>query len=196
VKTTIIISALAALALGTAASAQPAGRADANANGSVSRAEFAARLDRRFARLDVNRDGVASAAELSARKQGARGQGGKRAGRMGGRASVAERFARMDANGDGAVTLAEMQALDARRGERAGQRGERRGGMARGGPARDGVPRGVGRMDVNGDGAVSRAEFQARGQTRFARLDLNRDGAITPAERQSVRAARQERRAR
>lgn len=183
-KTTIIISALAALALGTAASAQPAGRADADANGSLSRAEFSAQLDRRFARLDVNRDGVATAAELSARKQGARGGRANRAGRMGGRASVAERFARMDANRDGAITLAEMQAVDARRAER------------RGGKARGGMPRGVGRMDVNGDGAVSRAEFQTRGQTRFARLDLNRDGAITPAERQSVRAARQERRAR
>lgn len=185
-KTSIIITtALAALAFGAAASAQTAGRADANANGSVSRAEFTAQLDRRFARIDVNGDGVATAAELSARRQGARG--GERAGRSAqgrGRATVAERFARMDANRDGAITLAEMQAASDRRGER-------RGAMANGGRAR-----GAGRMDANGDGAVSRAEFQARGLTRFATLDLNRDGTITPAERQNAKAARQEPRAR
>lgn len=173
-KTTVITTALAALLLGSAVSAQPAPRAGA----AMTRADFSARLDRRFARLDANRDGVASAAELGARKQ-ARGKPVRSQAER-----IARRFGRIDVNRDGAITLAEMQAAAERRGAKAGNGGNRR----------DGTARGVGRMDANRDGGVSRAEFQARGMTRFARLDLDRNGVVTPAERQQVRAQRQDRR--
>lgn len=179
-KTTLITTAIAALLLGSAASAQPAPRAGAT----MTRADFAARLDRRFAQLDVNRDGVATAAELGARKQ-ARGKPARSQADR-----IARRFARMDLNRNGTVTLAEMQAAGERRGDRTANRGNRRGGMNRG------MARGVGRMDANGDGAVSRAEFQVRGMTRFARLDLDRNGVVTPAERQQAKAQRQDSRAR
>ena len=172
-KTAIITSAFAALLLSSAGSAQPAPRTGVT----MTQADFAARLDRRFARLDVNRDGVASAAELTARK---------RAKPVRNKADrIARRFGRMDLNSDGAITLAEMQTASERRGERAEGRGNRARGM-----------RGVGRFDTNKDGAISRAEFQARGMARFARLDLDRNGAVTSTERQQARAQRQDRRGR
>lgn len=163
-KTAIISAALATLLLGGVASAQPA-----NGGRTLTRADTAARADRQFTRLDANRDGTVTAAELSVRKQARRAAQGN-----GDR--VARRFARLDADGNGAVTLAEMRTAQANRGERAGRRGNR------------GMARGLGRMDANGDGTITRAEFQANALTRFARLDANNDGTVTPVERQNRRA--------
>jgi hypothetical protein len=53
--------------------------------------------------------------------------------------------------------------------------------------------------DSNGDGAISRAEFMARAEARFARVDADKNGVLTREERrsarQAMRAARVERRA-
>lgn len=167
-KTSILSAALAAMLLGGVASAQPAG-----GGRSMARADVATRADRQFARLDANRDGSITEAELAVRKQ-------TRAARPGGVDRVARRFARIDVDGNGAITLAEMRTAQEARGDKAR------------GPGKRGA-RVLGRMDGNGDGAVSRAEFQAQALTRFARLDANRDGTVTPAERQG---ARQDRRGR
>lgn len=38
-------------------------------------------------------------------------------------------------------------------------------------------------MDKDGDGAVSKAEFLAKAEERFARMDTNHDGKLTPEDR-------------
>lgn len=163
-KITIIATALSALLAGTVATAQPAGT-----RGDMSRAQFAARADQQFARIDANGDGTATAAELASRRQA-------RPARANNVDRVARRFARMDADGNGAITLAEMRSAQARRGE-----------------GRGGKARGAGRLDADRNGTVTRAEFQARALTRFAGLDADRNGTVTQAERQSARQARRAR---
>lgn len=67
-----------------------------------------------------------------------------------------------DADGDGAVTEAEMQAFhQAKRAE----------WRAKNNP------------DTNGDGLVSRQEFQAASDKRFDRMDKNGDGVLSEDER-------------
>ncbi|MEO7689319.1 MAG: EF-hand domain-containing protein [Sphingomonas sp.] len=93
-------------------------RADTNGDGKISRAEFAAISEQRFARMDKNSDGAVTADELG--DMAGRGPGG---GVMAadtdhdGKVSHAEftamataRFARMDANSDGDITADEMPA--------------------------------------------------------------------------------------
>src|SRR5262245_20525515 len=75
-KKTLTLSLLTALALGTTALAQGAGhegrggrffdKLDTNQDGSVSREELQADVQRRFAEADTNKDGKVSAQELQA----------------------------------------------------------------------------------------------------------------------------------
>lgn len=162
-KTLTLLTGLAALALSGAAGAQP--RADTNGDGALSRAEFSARLDQRFARLDVNRDGRLTREDRQARRAADPQRAERRAARLG----------RFDTNRDGQLSPAERQVAKAQRqAERAGRHGGHTGP----------------RRDANGDRAVTRAEFQAWGLQRFAALDTNRDGQLTKVERQAGRALR------
>ena len=139
-KKIMVATGLATLA--TLAGAAAAQTADSRPRADVTRAQLAARLDARFARLDTDRDG------------------------------------------NGALSPTEFAA----RGDRA-ERGEGR----RGGRRRFGGGAGV---DANGDGTISRAEFQARALARFDRGDLDRNGVLTAAERQQARAGMRAQRAR
>jgi len=93
-------------------------RADTNGDGKISRAEYTAMSEQRFARMDKNGDGAITADEVG--DMAGRGPGG---GVMAadtdhdGKVSHAEftamaaaRFARMDANSDGDITADEMPA--------------------------------------------------------------------------------------
>lgn len=100
-------------------------------------------------------------------------------------------FEAMDADGDGAATRAEIEALNATRaGEvdadkdgaitasellawREAEREKARTARAE---------RQLARMDADGDGAVSTAEFEAARTWRMARFDRNGDGTIEPQE--------------
>lgn len=89
-----------------------------------------------------------------------------------------QRFAGIDTNSDGVLDEAEIKAsienrLNKRRGSW-GQRGKRGEGPGQG--RRRGM---MARLDADGDGKVTRAEFEAGVKDRFARFDLNNDGAIT-----------------
>ena len=42
--------------------------------------------------------------------------------------------------------------------------------------------------DTNGDGNISKEEFMASCEKRFAKMDANGDGQITPEERQQMKA--------
>lgn len=45
-----------------------------------------------------------------------------------------------------------------------------------------GPPRGMMRADANGDGVVTKAEFTADNDARFARMDANHDGKLDASE--------------
>ena len=93
-----LLIAGAACALATSAFAQGMGgrNMDANGDGKTDKAEYAASAKMMFDRLDADKDGKITTAEL-----GAMGGGGGGGGRM---------TAGADANNDGAITLAELQA--------------------------------------------------------------------------------------
>jgi hypothetical protein len=70
---------------------------------------------------------------------------------------------RTDASGDGVITAADLEARSA---ERIGWFQKKKLHV----------------LDKDSDGKVSREEFMARAQQRFADLDLDKDGKITTAD--------------
>ena len=111
---------------------------------------------------DVDKDGKITLAEMQQR--------------------TAERFKRLDTNGDGTVTKEERQAArDSWREHRGGRHGD--GGPGRGGGRGDFF----GRLDTDGNGAVSMPEFNAKSAERFARLDSNKDGQVSKDEFEAAR---------
>lgn len=97
------------------------------------------------------------------------------------------RFAALDVNRDGALTRDEMRAGRGHRGK-----GARMGAVGQDAPPPP--PPGAGmrgsgrpgggmmRQDTDGDGTVSRAEFDAQSATMFARMDANSDGRVDATE--------------
>lgn len=122
------VAGLAAL-LATPALAQRGGERpnpDANGDGIVTRAEVDADVAKRFARMDVNKDGKVDKADREAAMaarggeggEGKRGGGKRGEGKRGGGKGGERGPMRADADGDGAVTLAEMRAAAGRRFDR------------------------------------------------------------------------------
>ncbi|MBV9931582.1 MAG: EF-hand domain-containing protein [Alphaproteobacteria bacterium] len=205
-KKIVFLTALAACAAAAPACAQPPAPAAprvefqrGHAARPVTRADVQARVQRLFARLDVNRDGFVSRDEIEAART-------LRAGREGPRRFGAERglrgdpahrgerlFARLDGNHDGVITRAEFDAAMAARGQRLAARGPmEEGPRARFGRAGMGGFRGQAfeRMDLNHDGRVSVEEATRFALQAFDRADANHDGVVTPEERRAARAAR------
>ncbi len=171
-KTILAFSAAALALTGTTAIAQHRGshNPDTDGNGSVTLTEMQAASAERFARMDANGDGVINAAGERSERRAKRG--GDRTERM------AQRFAQADTDNSGGLSQAELAAMHEARGER-GKRGNRgkRGGMFLS-------------ADANGDQAISRAEFDAAVQARFAKLDSDGNGAISAEEREAHKAER------
>jgi Ca2+-binding EF-hand superfamily protein len=163
-----------------------------------------------FARLDANRDGYLTRAEIEAAHQSMMGamhagMGKRFADRGVPPTDRAAMFDRLDANHDGSITREEFMAarppMQQRRMVfmRAGPDG---GPGAPGGPGmkmrmhRAGMRFG-GRLfdmaDANRDGRVSLAEAQAAALRHFDRLDLNHDGVLSPEERQQAHQFMRER---
>lgn len=84
------------------------------------------------------------------------------------------RFTQMDANHDGSLQASERPQWGG---------GDHPAGAAPAG----GPPPGM-RADTNGDGVISRAEYDAQGAAMFARLDADHNGTITQAEIDAMRA--------
>ncbi|WP_339933364.1 EF-hand domain-containing protein [uncultured Brevundimonas sp.] len=171
-----------------AASPQRHARADTNADGRISQAEFVQQRVQRLTASDANRDGTVTVEERQAAMQA------HRAERNG------ARFARLDSDSNGSISRSEFDGAHAARGEgaRDGARGDRsrghRGGRQanRGGDmAHQGGRHGADR------GPVVIAEAQAKATEAFARLDANSDGYVTAEEgragRQQMREQRRER---
>lgn len=189
------------------------GMADTDKSGDISKDEFRAAAEARFAAMDKDGDGYVTKEEMAAAHAGMRSRFEARRG------DPAERFAAMDADGDGKVTLDEMkQAAEKRMAEHG-----REGGLSerhaermakffekadanndgvltleemqavrkmhddKAGPKRDGKKDGkrgdhFSRLDTDGDGKISKAEFLAGADRMFERLDRNNDGKIERGE--------------
>lgn len=216
-KNFLTATAIGAMLAAGAAIAMQADTPAAPPKKAITKAQLLAGADARFDRMDSNKDGQLSADERKAGAEAARAAmaerkggemadftpgGGRRGGMMGermlarvdtngdgliskaeNRAAVEARFARMDANGDGTIGADE-------RGKGMGKwkrGGGRRGAMRDGGPG--GMPGGM-KADANGDGVITRAEFDAQSAARFAAMDANKDGKIDKSEMPKPRRAR------
>ncbi|MGL6211593.1 MAG: EF-hand domain-containing protein [Paracoccaceae bacterium] len=108
-----------------------------------------------FDRTDHNADGAISQDELAAMKTA--------------------QFARIDANGDGQLSAAELTARQER--------------MARiAALVQTGMAERATRLDQDGDGSITLPEFTAR-NPMFGLIDVNGDGAVSRAEFDRARAA-------
>lgn len=158
---------------------------DTNKDGKVTADEFKAGSAARFAAADTNHDGELDAAELAAMRK-ARIEHPSHGGKRGlaridkdGNGTISrdeapprllEHFDEVDTNHDGALDQQEVAAFH-------------KGGA---GPGRPG-----GRMDANGDGKVSQAEFNDAMDRMFKMMDADGDGVITEADVKSAREKRQ-----
>jgi len=111
-------------------------------------------------RQDANHDGVARRAEAIAQADA--------------------RFAQMDTDHDGRITAGEMRAYREALHDRMVASGRDVPVPPPGGRKHDGMGR---RTDPNGDGSVTRDEFEARALKRFDQMDANHDGTIDATER-------------
>ena len=208
-KTLLTASALGAMLVAGVAIAMQS-EAPATSKRPITKAEMLARADARFDRMDTNKDGQldangrkagadAARAAMAERKGGEMSDFMPGAGRRGGivgegmlqrvdtngdgliskaenRAAAEARFARMDANGDGTIGADERGKGKWKRG------GGRRGEGATHDAGRSGMKHGAIKADANGDGVITRAEFDAHSAARFAAMDINKDGKIDASE--------------
>ena len=129
-KRLFLAAALGATAIGGSAvavaqnQAAPAGtprplRADTDGDGNLTRAEFLARAEQRFATMDADKNGTVTRAERRAARQAMRAEGGKRGHRGGwdnhrrgpggaGMGRPGGMLQRLDADKDGRVSRAEF----------------------------------------------------------------------------------------
>lgn len=160
---------------------------------SFTRAESVALVREHFGRLDANKDGVITTAEIESKHF----EGGQRT-------SIRERsdpnsaFDRMDADRNGTISREEFARAREERVERRIERRQmRQEGVEDGRGARKQVRimhggRGFGaRMivmaDSDKDGRITLAEAEALAMQHFDRLDANKDGQVTPEERRAGR---------
>lgn len=150
VKTTLLISAIAAGLLMTAANAAPRGgermempsfaELDTNSDGVLSAEELKAPMVARFNEADTNGDGGLSADEMAAAKDKNRadriakmierkdqnGDGLLQIEEMGRKGDKGDMFAKIDANSDGSISEEEFNAAKEKMGKR-GKRGHGKG---------------------------------------------------------------------
>jgi hypothetical protein len=124
------------------------------------------RADRRFERLDDDKDGNISRAEMDAASDKRKAKKDAR------KAKALEKF---DTNLDGTLSDAERTVMlaerDALRGERKAKRGDRKSRRAE-------RPK----PDANGDGFVSLDEHLVVSEQLFMRMDANGDGVLVKGE--------------
>ena len=144
------------------------------------RTEVAAHVQKMFAMMDANHDGVIDQAELAARggkwggKGGAAHEGHKPMDR-------GAKFDKIDSNKDGSISRDEFASHHEGMGKMGGHHGVggHQGGM---------MARMFGMADANHDGKVTLAEATAMALQHFDKMDANHDGKVTPQERQAARS--------
>jgi hypothetical protein len=174
---TLGLSFVALLTAGGAYAAQGQMKADADGNGTISRAEAQAGATARFARMDANKDGKIDQADRQLRRE----------------TMKTRRFEQMDTDHNGQLTKAEFMAASGQRGGgrhvAANDQGDATMARRGRGHGRRGGMMGMARMaDADRNGAITQAEFQTASLSRFDAMDANKDGQVTQAERQAARA--------
>ncbi|HEX2803046.1 MAG TPA: EF-hand domain-containing protein [Sphingomicrobium sp.] len=134
-----------------------------------------------FAKIDADKDGFVTKAEMEAARGSMRERMKQRMGqRM--EQHGPEMFDRMDANKDGSVSRAEFDAAHQSMAGHMAQPGGKRIRMMSGAGM-------AGHMfataDADNDGRVSLAEATAAAAAHFDKADANRDGSLTPEEMRS-----------
>ena len=171
------------------------------ADKTMTRAEMLTMVRDHFTRLDENKDGVITTAEVSDsrakwsehRKEMGGGPGGGWHGAPMGDPSAA--FDRLDTNKDGSISRDEFAKGHEQR-DRAPHRHEREAqGCGQGRQARTGTEwadMGGAQMivmaDTNKDGKITEAEAEAMALQHFDQMDTNHDGQVTPEERRAGRS--------
>lgn len=203
VKKLAIGASVLALLATPALALQDAPKGQHGPRGPQTRAELQTRIQERFAKMDLNKDGAVTQDEIKTAREA----------RMKERAD--KRFAALDADKNGQISRAEFDAGHAKMREgrnqtaEAGTPGEHRGHGMRGhrwGGRMHGRMGGFGggeswfaKADANKDGKLTLAEMQAGPLQWFDSVDANKDGTISPEERKAafekMRQARAERRA-
>lgn len=214
-KNALLLSMLGGLALSANVWGQgPPKSMDSDGDGLISVKEHAAGAKAMFERMDANRDGNLTVAEMDAghamkMKHGAGMHGGHpMPGKgMGPGMPAGGMMGMMDSNRDGAITAQEHAAhakamfdkLDVNHDGKviaaevaAGHEAMMKEGhgMHRGADKPGmGHGRGIRNMDRNGDGKVSAAEHAAGAQAMFDAADTTKDGNLSKAERAAHHAA-------
>jgi EF hand len=171
-KMTLILAAgVAAVALGAGAVAQQTAKRG-NWGEPQTRSDAEAKAKAYFARVDADKDGMATAAEFEAARDAKRDE----------RRDMA--FDRLDADKNGQISRAEFDAgADARMERRGEAKKERRGGGMRGQGNR------FVKLDGDKSGGVSEAEMLGSVMKRFDASDANKDGTVTREERRAAMRA-------
>lgn len=207
----ILLVTTAALAAAGIAYAAP--KADMNQDGQVTQTEFMSAATTRFVNSDTNADGVLTKDEMkAARKARHSAHADKKFEGLDANADGfiskseydtkrAERGEKMkkrrDANGDGVIDDADREIMkakrDAKKAGREARRTEREasGDVRTGSEGRKDGKRGRGMRgpnpDANGDGVVTRAEYEEGTLAMFERLDKNSDGVLTKGEGRQIK---------
>ena len=150
-KKTLFLGGAALLTIGTAALAQPGGAREQP----TTRAQVTAMVDARFAKMDLNQDGVIDDSDRAAMQ--------------------AERFAKLNTDGDGALTEAEMKAgHEARRARMQERRADAKANRPE--PTAEQKAKWAERRAKRGDKRGNRQE------SRFAAKDTDGNGTLSAAE--------------
>ena len=198
-KSTLFVAA-SILAVSGMALASP--KADTDGDGQITRAEFQAASDATFAKADTDFDGNLTKDEMRALKelkkaehaenkfdrQDLNGDGAVTKAEMEAARSEhkakreAKRLEKFDTNNDGVVDDAEKATAKATAKAKWQAKRESRGYGS--GNKGKGEKRGVrgANPDANGDGLISKAEYDAASDALFTRLDANNDGVLTKGE--------------
>jgi Ca2+-binding EF-hand superfamily protein len=177
------------------------GRMDADRDGKVSKAEHVDRIKTAFAEMDLDNDGKITDADLPPPMRGKgvlSGEGGGRGimgrGSLGGggigmmgAGPFGQLLRGADTNKDGAVTLDEVLAVAEKRfaerdRNKDGVLDKADGDLARKEMTDYRVKRFIHHFGADKDGKVTREQFKAKADARFAMMDANNDGQITRDE--------------
>lgn len=168
---TLPILSLGALAFALAAPtmAAPEGKAAGyDRSAPMARADTLAKVEARFAKIDTNSDGVIDAAEMTAHREAKRAARAEKLAAMTDeqKAKMEERRTAMKERWAKRAASADAPAAKRTKGDR------------------------MARIDADGDGRITAAEFAAPAMKRFDKIDANSDGIVTPEERKAARGAR------
>jgi hypothetical protein len=175
-------SAVAIAMTGAAFAADPEASKTAKGLAPITRAEMLARSDERFAMMDRNADGKLDAADRDGEPNAMPPADHK--------AENDAHFAAMDSDKNGSISRAEFDLAHAgptKDMEHSKKRGKGKTGKGRAGKGRAMGEHMMRLADTNNDMVISRDEFRAAAEARFAKQDANNDGILTAEERSARR---------